>query len=82
MDANKKIHNHFAKNLKHLRKINNISQEALGKVIGVDYSTIGKYETDQRSPSAENGIILSHYFGYTYDEMITKDLTTETNNSK
>lgn len=71
------IQNYFAKNLKFFRKQNNLSQEFLGDLIGVDYSTIGKYETNQRSPSAEKGILLSRYFNKTYDEMITKDFQQE-----
>ena len=77
MNKNSTIENHFAKNLKFFRKRNNLSQEFLGNLIGVDYSTIGKYETGQRSPSAEKGIILSRYFNKTYDEMITKDFQKE-----
>lgn len=74
MKKNNQIENHFAENLKFLRKENKLSQDFLGSLIDVDYSTIGKYETGKRSPSAENGIILSRYFNYTYDEMITKNL--------
>lgn len=77
MKKNNIIHNYFAKNLKFLRKQNNLSQEFLGKLIDVDYSTIGKYETGQRSPSAEKGILLSRHFNKTYDDMITKDFEKE-----
>lgn len=82
MKKNNQIENHFAENLKFLRKKNKLSQEFLGKLINVDYSTIGKYETGKRSPSAENGIVLSRYFNFTYDEMITNDLKNDFLNKK
>lgn len=82
MKRNNQIINYFSKNLKFLRIHNKLSQESLAKLIDVDYSTIGKYETGQRSPSAENGIILSHYFNQSYDDMITKDLKKEFNSNK
>lgn len=82
MKKNNQIENHFAENLKFLRKKNKLSQDFLGSLIDVDYSTIGKYETGKRSPSAENGIVLSRYFNFTYDDMITKNLKNDFINKK
>ena len=53
------MENNFAKNLKIIRETKKISQETLGKKIGVDRSTIGYWENGKADPSMLNVINLA-----------------------
>ena len=55
--------------IRELRKKKKLTQEELASVIGVERSTIGKYETGVR-PSTEILSILADYFGVTVDYLI------------
>ena len=59
----------LATNLKKLRKEKKISQEKLAKEIGVERSTIGKYETGSM-PSMEILSILCNYFNVSTDYLL------------
>ena len=61
--------------LKHLRNQKHITQEQLAKIIGVERSTIGKYETGTR-PSTEILALLSDYFGVTIDFLLGRESDT------
>lgn len=50
------MNNNFAFNLKHIRQEKGLTQEQLGKMMGKDYSTIGKWENGTRSPIMEDVI--------------------------
>lgn len=53
-----------------LRNERNLSQEQLGKKIGVDRSTIAAYELENRLPSLQSLIALSRALGVTTDYLL------------
>jgi len=58
--------------LKYLRKQKHITQEQLAGIVGVERSSIGKYETGTM-PSMEILSALSDYFGVTVDYLMGKE---------
>ena len=71
--------NNFANNFKHLRIQSGKTQEEIGKMLNKDYSTIGKWELGQRSPSMEDVIKIAEYFDVTLQELISGDIETSIN---
>ena len=64
----------FAQKLKFLRSIKKISQEQLAKDIGVERSTIGKYESKANViPSVEVLKSLAQYFNVSIDYLLGAD---------
>ena len=59
----------FSQKLKELRKSKKITQEQLAKVIGVERSSIGKYETGT-IPSIEILTRIAQYFDVSTDELL------------
>lgn len=53
-----------------LRKHKNLTQERLGELIGVSYSTISGYENDRTCPSPEVLIRLASILDTTTDELL------------
>lgn len=61
----------FAERLKHLRKNKGITQEQLAAIIGVERSSIGKYEgRSQTIPSDDVKYRIAEYFGVTIDYLM------------
>jgi len=60
----------FGKRLASLRKINNVTQEELGKVIGVGKTTVSNYETGYSSPDYEMLKKIANHFGVSTDELL------------
>lgn len=61
----------FAERLKHLRKTKGITQEQLAAIIGVERSSIGKYEgRSQTIPSDDVKYRIAEYFGVTVDYLM------------
>lgn len=56
--------------IKELRNRMNITQEDLGKIIGVTTSTVGMYETNVRKPSYEVLDKIADYFEVTADYLL------------
>lgn len=69
------MNNFFSKNVKSLRIQKNITQEQLGKLLGKDYSTIGKWEKGTHYPVLDDAYKLSQIFGVTIEDLIGKDLS-------
>ncbi|MBP0904892.1 XRE family transcriptional regulator [Mariniflexile gromovii] len=65
----------IAKNIKHLRNLKNVSQEALAVELKATRSRIGSYEEGRSSPTIEFLINLSDYFKIPIDILLRKDLT-------
>lgn len=72
------MENNFASNLKFLRLQNNLTQEELGKRLGKDYSTIGKWENGTRSPIMEDVIKIAEYFNVNLSELIASNYVKNT----
>ncbi len=61
----------FSERLKKLRKDKKITQEALAKILGVERSSIGKYESSGVIPSIDVLKKMSDYFGVSVDYLMT-----------
>ena len=61
----------FGETLKNLRDIKEMTQQDLGKVLGVSRATIAGYETKNHQPDYEKLEILSHYFEVSIDYLLT-----------
>ena len=70
---------YISQNLLYLRKKKKITQRQLGKLLGKDYSTIGKWESNINQPSIEDTFKLSIIFGVEWKEFILRDLSIEDN---
>lgn len=62
--------NNLSLRLTEVRKKNNLSQEALGKEIGVSHQTVSKWERGEKSPNAEQLIAISKLYGISLDELV------------
>jgi transcriptional regulator with XRE-family HTH domain len=65
----------IAKNIKHLRTLKGLSQEALAEELDATRSRIGSYEENRSAPTIEMLIKLSDYFKVPVDILIKNDLT-------
>ena len=67
-----------------LRQENNLSRKDLAIELGVSYSSLSKYETNERQPDYEILKKLSTYFGVTIDSLLDNntDNKTDINNDK
>ncbi len=62
----------FSEKLKKLRKEKKVTQEQLAQIIGVERSSIGKYETGTQ-PSTDIIKRIADYFGVTTDYLLGRD---------
>ncbi|RYZ18223.1 MAG: helix-turn-helix domain-containing protein [Chitinophagaceae bacterium] len=66
---------YFAQNLKHLRKRSARTQEQLGQEVRLGRTTIANYESGLSGPTDPEVLVrLSHLFGVSIDELLTRDL--------
>lgn len=56
--------------IKELRQLHNMNQTDLGKVLGVEKSTISMYENNKSRPDDDIKIKLANYFGVTIDYLV------------
>ena len=56
--------------LRYYRELKNMSQEDLGRIIGVNQNTISQWETDMRSPRITKLKQLASVLGCTVDELL------------
>ena len=73
------MENYFYKNLKYLRKQRGFTQEQLAKRLKRDYTTIGKWEKNERTPKLEEVIKIAEFFDVSLHDIIIKDFTKEEN---
>ena len=66
---------YISNNLKFLRKINELSQDDLARIVNYSFRTISKWETGESIPSYDNLQILSKSFNVSVDDLMKKDLT-------
>lgn len=62
------------KNIKHLRKLNKISQTELGHKLNVSHAQIGAYERGESDPPLSKLVSLCELFGVTLDNLVFDDL--------
>lgn len=66
--------NNFAKNLKYLRETNNLSKSELAEKIGVNQSTLSRWENEENGATVDNAIDLANFFNITLAELVDNDL--------
>lgn len=60
----------FGQKMLVLRRSKKISQKDLAQKLGIAYSSIARYETDQVLPSADILVKLSNFFGVSIDYLL------------
>lgn len=70
----------FGNKLRNLRQKNNISQENLGKILGISKGMLSSYESSMRMPTYGNLIKLALYFNVTTDYLLGIERDTNINN--
>ncbi len=65
----------IASNIRHLRTLKKLSQEALAKALNITRSRIGSYEEGRSEPSIEMLIAFSEYFKIPIDIFLRTDLS-------
>lgn len=65
---------HFSTNLKHLREQKGLSQNKLGKMIGVNQTTIARWEDDNRIPTIDNAVDVANALDVSLIDLLGKDL--------
>ena len=68
------MNNQFSKNLKKIRKDNNLSQEQLADELGVSRQAISKWESAQAYPEMDKIITLCNKFDLNIDDLLNKDI--------
>lgn len=63
----------FGERIKEMRQKSNMTQETLGKLIGVGKTTVSQYESETRSPDINTFIKLSDIFGCSIDYLVGKE---------
>jgi transcriptional regulator with XRE-family HTH domain len=66
--------NNLAKNLKYLRKKRGLNQADIRSELGITRSTWSNYENGITTPTLNDLIKFSRFFGITMDELILHDL--------
>lgn len=73
-----KENNYFSYNLRFLRKAYNLSQEALGNVIGRSGDAISNWEREKREPSNKDIQGLCKHFGLEPSDLMYRKLDEQT----
>ena len=68
------MQNFFPSNLKHLRVQSGMTQSDLSKKMDKDYSTIGKWELGERTPSTLDLFKIADIFNVPERDLVSKDL--------
>ena len=71
----------FPSNLKYLRTKNNLSQAALGKIIGKASNTITQWESGDRQPKIDFLIAIAYYFEVDLNDLMHVDLSQKSTSS-
>lgn len=67
--------------LKELRTLKGVNQSELAKILNVDRSTYGKYETGDSSPDYEKLLKLASYFNVSTDYLLSNKTSDSEKNS-
>lgn len=62
----------FSENLKNLRKLRNLDQAGLAKVLNVSAKTISHWETLYSEPSISQLIMLANFFDVSLDDLVDR----------
>lgn len=67
--------NLFSKNLKYLREKRGISKNKLGELVGVNQTTIGRWESKEITPSIDNVEEVAKVLKVDLPDILIKDLS-------
>lgn len=65
---------YFSSNLKHLREKKGLSQNKLGSIIGVNQTTIARWEDDNRVPTIDNAMDVAEALNVPLPDLLGRDL--------
>lgn len=65
----------FGKNIRKIRNVRNMSQQAFADLFDLKRGTLGAYEEGRSEPKIETILKIANYFSITIDDMLTKELT-------
>lgn len=65
--------------IKQLRKIHNLNQSELGKILNVSQQAITAWETNRTIPGADTLLFLADYFNVSADELLGRNINYQTN---
>ena len=65
----------FGKNIKKIRGVKGLSQQAFAELFGLKRATLGAYEEGRSEPKIETIIKVANYFSIQIDDLLTRDLT-------
>ncbi|OQQ75238.1 hypothetical protein B6U63_02415 [Ligilactobacillus salivarius] len=65
--------------IKQLRKIHNLNQSELGKILNVSQQAITAWETNRSIPGADTLLFLADYFNVSADELLGREFHHQTN---
>lgn len=65
----------FGKNIKKIRGVKSLSQQAFAELFDLKRGTLGAYEEGRSEPKIETIIKIANYFSITIDQILTTELT-------
>lgn len=65
----------FGKNIKKIRGVKGLSQQAFAEVFSLKRATLGAYEEGRSEPKIDTIIKVANYFSISIDDMLTKEIT-------
>jgi transcriptional regulator with XRE-family HTH domain len=65
----------FGKNIKKIRVIKGLSQQALAELFALKRATLGAYEEGRSEPKIDTIIKVANYFSIPIDDFLTKEIT-------
>lgn len=65
----------FGKNIKKIRSIKSLSQQAFADLFGLKRGTLGAYEEERSQPKIDTVIKIANYFSISMDSLLKRDLT-------
>jgi len=66
---------HFGKNIKKIRSIKKLSQQAFAEMFGLKRSNIGSYEEERAEPKLEIIIKIAEHFNISVDSLVNREIT-------
>lgn len=65
----------FGKNIKKIRGVNGLSQQAFAELFFLKRATLGAYEEGRSEPKIDTIIKVANYFSISIDDILTKEIT-------
>lgn len=65
----------FGKNIKKIRSVKGLSQQAFADIFSLKRGTLGAYEEERSEPRIDTVIKVANYFSISIDDILTKNIT-------